>query len=223
LQDQSNRVHTGITARVYVDFAPEGTNHVFAYAINFSNRDALDRRGYSSDKFTTAVLGFDDVLSEATKPATLATAGNVVVTLTSPFSEDNILNGLPFSTWISRLTSEQSAFFDAEFDGPLRVRGPAGSGKTLVLTLAFLKHVYHSIDNNNPINYLFLAHGEETADNIRKYLMLADERDVFTHPPSGVEIEVTPLTSVANNLIRYDIDDLEPLSLDGAEGRKYGV
>jgi hypothetical protein len=50
--------------------------------------------------------------------------------------------------------------------------------------------------------------------------MLADERDVFTHPPSGVEIEVTTLTSVANNLIRYDIDDLEPLSLDGAEGRK---
>src|SRR5262249_52540752 len=126
------------------------------------------------------------------------------------------------STWRDvKLTKRQRDFFDAPFAGPLRVKGPAGSGKTLVLTMRFLKEVYNSIDRDQPLRVCFLAHGEETAEMVMKYLLQIDERSIIFDPSPypKIDLEITTLHGLANRYINRDTDNIQPLSLDGSEGR----
>lgn len=217
---QTNRKQTNVSARVYIDTAPEGTNHIYAFAINTSSNAPLVREGYDSDLFQAAVLNFDEALKVQTAPQEGAKEGQLSVSLTHNFPDSDIAHGVPYSTWVSsKLTKEQLRFFEAPLDGPLRIRGAAGTGKTLALTLRFLKEIYATIDGESPVRALFLAHGQETADHIRAYLMLIDERNLLTEPKEGVDIHVSTLHGIANDFINFDAD-FEPLSLDGSAGRQ---
>ncbi|MCR6629366.1 MAG: hypothetical protein NVV74_04540 [Magnetospirillum sp.] len=217
---QTNRKQAKICARVYIDTAPEGTNHVYAFTINTSSNAPLVREGYDQDLFQTAVLNFDEALRIVPPRHKGTKEGQLSVSLTHNFSDSDIAHGVPYSAWVkSKLTKEQLRFFEAPLEGPLRIRGAAGTGKTLVLTLRFLKEVYALIDGGSPVRALFLAHGQETSDHIRAYLMLIDERKLLTEPPEDVEIHVATLHGVANDFINFDAD-FEPLSLDGSAGRQ---
>ncbi|HZW12919.1 MAG TPA: UvrD-helicase domain-containing protein, partial [Noviherbaspirillum sp.] len=217
---QSNRRKTNISARVYMDTSPEGTSHIYAYALNTSSNAPLVRDGYDADLFETAVLYWEEALKVQSAPVMQTKAGQISVSLTKNFPDSDIVQSVPYSSWVnSKLTKEQMRFFDASLDGPLRVRGAAGTGKTLVLTLRFLKEIYSYIDNKAPVRALFLAHGQETADNIRSYLMLADERGVVAELADNVDVHITTLHEIANDFINIEAD-VEPLSLDGSTGRQ---
>jgi hypothetical protein len=138
---QTNRWSTQIRSRAYDDFAPEGTDHVYAYRISTDENEPLTREGYDADLFATAALTYDTLREDESVTVDASSFGGPLsIALTQNFSDSNIAQGIPFSVWRdSKLTKEQRAFFDAPFEGPLRVRGAAGTGKTLVLTLRFLK------------------------------------------------------------------------------------
>lgn len=220
LSFQTNRWSTQIRARVYMDFAPEGTDHVYAYAISTDDGAPLIREGYDSDLFTLAVLSYDNIASHHEVTETLTSSGQLSVALTKNFSDSDIAQGVPFSVWRdSKLTRDQRQFFDAPFEGPLRVRGAAGTGKTLVLCLRFLKEIYQRLDNNEFVRAAFLVHGQETADHIRTYLLMIDERNLLLDTPSTLDLTITTLHGVANDFINYDVERIQPLSLDGTDGR----
>jgi hypothetical protein len=87
--------------------------------------------------------------------------------------------------------------------------------------MRFLKEIYERLDREETVRACFLAHAEETAEHITKYLMQIDERGIFFEPgryPSA-DIEVTTLHGLANRFINRDSENLQPLSLDGSEGR----
>lgn len=217
---QTNRKQAKICARIYVDTAPENTSHIYAFTINTSSNAPLVRDGYDSDLFQAVVLNFDEALKVQSPSHEGAKEGQLSVSLTRNFPDSDIAHGVPYSAWVnSKLTKEQIRFFEAPLEGPLRIRGAAGTGKTLVLTLRFLKEVYALIDSGKPVRALFLAHGQETSDHIRAYLMLIDERKLLTEPPENVDIHVATLHGIANDFINFDAD-FEPLSLDGSAGRQ---
>jgi hypothetical protein len=148
--------------------------------------------------------------------------GHLTVSLSETFGDSNVVLGIPFSTWRdAKLTREQRAFFDARFVGPLRVKGPAGTGKTLVLTMRFLNEIYSRLDKDKPVpvRACFLAHAEETAEHISKYLLQIDERGLVFQPEKFplLDLEVTTLHGLANRFISRDSDNLQPLSLDGSD------
>ena len=88
-----------------------------------------------------------------------------------------------------------------------------------MLTLRFLKEIYTRLDRALPVRAAFLAHGQETADHIRTYLMLMDERNLLIDLPPEVDLQITTLHGIANEFVNYDAEGIEPLSLDGSEGR----
>jgi hypothetical protein len=165
LSFQTNRLQTGIKSRLCIDLAPEGTNHVYAYHLSKVENEPLSRAGYDAGLFEDAYLGYEIALAK--RPANSEGAGKIGRTayvLTETFPDADITQGLTLSVWRdAKLTSQQRAFFEAPFDGPLRVKGPAGSGKTLVLTMRFLTEIYNRLDRIEPLRACFLAHGEETA------------------------------------------------------------
>lgn len=219
LSFQTNRFNTGARARAYLDTRPENTNHVFAYRICVDDRDALTRIGYDGDLFIAASLGYDVARGQRPK-VPQAQLGHTTVELSETF-DSNIALGIPFSTWRdAKLAMNQRRFFDAPFNGPLRVKGPAGSGKTLVLAMRFLKEIYTRLDANQAVRACFLAHSEETAQNILNYLRQIDERGLFSLDYSGTAyLEITTLHGLANQYINTDTQNVQPLSLDGSEGR----
>lgn len=222
---QSNRKGTGLSARVYVDVAPEGTAHVYAFHISNASSEPLSRIGYDEDLFVDTVLGFEDALAKRPQQQQVELElGHTTIALTTTFNDEaNITGGIPFAVWRdAKLIHRQREFFDAAFDGPLRVKGPAGSGKTLVMTMRFLKEIYLAMDRGNPVRACFLSHGEETSEQIVRYLTQIDERGIFTDPGSFplLDIEVTTLHGLANRYINRDTENVQPLSLDGTDGRK---
>jgi hypothetical protein len=224
LSFQSNRLTAGITTRIYLDVAPEGTNHVFAYHLS-DEKEPLTREAYDAGLFEDAYFGFEEALKSRTGVQAARTViGHPTYAFTEIFDAADITHGLSFSTWRdSRLTAQQRQFFDAPFDGPLRVKGPAGTGKTLVLTMRFLKEVYDRLDRGEKIRACFLTHGEETVENIKRYLMQIDERNLFYEvtQPAGIELEIKTIHALANQYINSDNENVDPLSLDGAEGRTF--
>lgn len=218
---QSNRWASRLNSRVYIDLSPEGTNHIYAFSIVNSTNAPLTRAGFDAGLFEDAVLLYADALERAAPSAT-AEAVETSVALTRNFSDSNITQGVPYSVWRdSKLTVEQLRFFGAPFQGPLRVRGAAGTGKTVVLTMRFLKEIYERLDAvpRQPIRAAFVAHGQETADHIRNYLMLIDERNLLFDPPDQLDMQITTLHGIASEFINVDSETVQPLSLDGSEGR----
>jgi hypothetical protein len=90
--------------------------------------------------------------------------------------------------------------------------------------MRFLNEIYSRLDKDKPVpvRACFLAHAEETAEHISKYLLQIDERGLVFQPEKFplLDLEVTTLHGLANRFISRDSDNLQPLSLDGSEGRK---
>ena len=88
--------------------------------------------------------------------------------------------------------------------------------------MRFLKEAYDAIDHDLPARLCFLAHGEETADLISAYLLQIDERGVILDPSAfpKLHIEISTLHGLANSYINRDTENVQPLSLDGTEGRQ---
>ena len=223
LSFQTNRMQTGIKSCVYVDLAPEGTNHVYVYHLSKVDNELLTRAAYDPELFVDAYLGYESALaSRPVRKEAHAKIGRPAYNLTRTFPEADITQGMSFSAWRdAKLTNQQRAFFDAPLDGPLRVKGPAGTGKTLVLTMRFIREVYSYLDRGQKVRACFLTHAEETAENILRYLVQIDERGLFFDSASkpGLDLEITTLHSLANGYINSDAENVQPLSLDGSEGR----
>lgn len=100
--------------------------------------------------------------------------------------------------------------------------GPAGTGKTVALVIKCLRELSKAKANNVAKRFLFLTHASATAIEIEN-LVLSME------PESGIEflasdrpsLIITTLYALANRQMRYDLDDLTPVSLDGHEGRVF--
>jgi hypothetical protein len=220
LSFQSNRLSSHVRSRVYVDLSPEATDHAYVFALVDDEKAPLTRVGYSPELFADAVLNFEGALGKAPKAVEAINGGQLSVALTRSFSAADVSQGIPFTTWRdSKLTSDQLEFFNAPFDGPLRLRGAAGTGKTLVLCLRFLREVYDRLDAGVAFRAAFVAHGQETADLIRLYLTHIDERGVLPQLHADGVVEVATLHSLANDFVNFDAEGVLPISLDGAEGR----
>jgi hypothetical protein len=219
---QSNRFSTHIRSRVYVDFSPEESENAFAFACVDDEREPLSRKQYSAEVFTDAFLGFEDAIQ---KIPTKSGAGSIdtgqfSVALTSGFLAADVFQGIPFTTWRdSKLTQDQLAFFNASFAAPLRLRGAAGTGKTLVLCLRFLKEIYGMLDRDEEFRAAFVTHSQETADMVRAYLTHIDERGALPALHAEGAVEVTTLHGLANAFVNFDAEAVSPIALDGAEGR----
>lgn len=117
----------------------------------------------------------------------------------------------------SRLTDEQRAFVDKPHDGPVRLRGAAGTGKTLALVLKMLRDWRSSGISSSPPKYLFLTHSTASVEQVN---MIATSLDFSWMSGQAGAPQVRTLYDVAHEFLRFDLDHLSPLSLDGREGRK---
>ena len=128
---------------------------------------------------------------------------------------------LGFDTWDTLLTSAQKRFVHAPMDGPHRIEGPAGSGKTICLVLRAIAHLRGAATSNIPHRSLFLAHSAATQRAIGS-LFAANDSDHFAEKDpyaSIASIRVTTLHEMCGELLAREIAETEFLDRDALESK----
>lgn len=119
-----------------------------------------------------------------------------------------------YGEWISQLTDRQREFFDAPTDRSVRLRGPAGSGKTLTLCLKAVREAQASRTAGKPIQVLFVTHSWSLAGQVDELITQLSEYGRLD------EVNVLPLVSVAQDtlpegMVPADLDIIGDDSLSG--------
>lgn len=122
----------------------------------------------------------------------------------------------------ARLTAAQRRFVDHPHTSSIRLVGPAGTGKTIALVVKCLRDLKQTSPSNQSQRFLFLTHASATAEAIEN-LVLAMEPEVGAEYLSSdkPKLVISTLYALANRQMRYDLDELTPVSLDGHEGRLF--
>jgi len=99
-----------------------------------------------------------------------------------------------FDEWMEAISNDQRAFVEAKTDRSIRLRGPAGSGKSLAITLKAVREVLRARDDGEDVRVLVVTHSWALASQIQ------DTVDSLGLGPIG-EIEVLPLLGVGQMLM----------------------
>ncbi|MFJ6806070.1 UvrD-helicase domain-containing protein [Streptomyces anulatus] len=106
------------------------------------------------------------------------------VEMSLPALEQSTTKGWTYEQWLEAISNEQRAFVDAGTEKSIRLRGPAGSGKTLALTLKAIREVQEPHAAGEDVRVLIVTHSwalaAQISDSIDSMgLGLLHEIDVF--------------------------------------------
>jgi hypothetical protein len=96
-----------------------------------------------------------------------------------------------YSSWLTSLTAQQRRFVDRSPDRAVKLRGPAGSGKTLALEIKALREVYRAREEGRSVRVLFATHSWAVAEQVDSALRKLDESGDVS------PIDVLPLLELA--------------------------
>lgn len=133
------------------------------------------------------------------------------------------VRGLSTDEWYStKLTERQQQFVDHSLNGSVRLVGAAGTGKTIALVVKCLRGLKEDVKADKQRRFLFLTHASESAITIENLVLsMEPELGIELLGSENPRLVVSTLYALANRQMRYDLDALTPVSLDGHEGRSF--
>jgi hypothetical protein len=217
----------GAGERVYMEREPEHTNAVFFYSIE-KTAVSFNQVTYVKTVFAEAQNALLEALEKLDNRAVVnsddddAAIGNSI-SLALDF-RNGVENIAHLDEWYSsRLTKDQRKFVDADTAKPIRLRGAAGTGKTLALCVKFLKDIGRENENSEPgrKRHLFLAHSGSNKERIIATLLMLDEKTGYLKGLSDGSIYICTLYELANDYMSSSYHTLNPIDLDAKEGRLF--
>lgn len=209
--------------RIIVELSQDSGPRIFAFLLDQTGAKDVSAFKMPSDLLSSALDGVSQAILVKEESAISEQFGNAVTLdarLPSKLNEY-----IRTEDWYaSRLTKTQRKFVDHPLSGSVRLVGPAGTGKTVALVVKCLRELAKKPNENDSSapRFLFLTHASATASDIENMVLGME-------PSEGLELlasekprlVISTLYSLANSQMRYDLDDLTPVSLDGHEGRAF--
>ncbi|MCH7663613.1 MAG: UvrD-helicase domain-containing protein, partial [Chloroflexi bacterium] len=112
----------------------------------------------------------------------------------------------PWEKWTVFLHPDQRQIATADFQGPARVAGSAGTGKTVVA----LHRVVHLAKNNPDARVILTTFSETLANALKKKL----RRLIHNQPRLADQIEVYAMNAIGERLHRMNVSKMEIASRD---------
>lgn len=212
--------HSNDKKRLYIDVKPCETKNIYAFLLR-DDGNKISYHDYDEDTFIEAVTLYDEALSseDVTQTVGRAERDNYGIELTQ-IPKFGFSGSFSLEQWYeSELTDEQRTFVDKGYDEPVRLKGAAGTGKTQALAVKFLKDAYDFEKKNEPKRLLFLTHSHSTSEMVLNTIHTMDSEEKwgnFEH----VSLTICSLYDLAQELLNYNLSNLNPLSTDGKEGRE---
>jgi hypothetical protein len=204
-------------ARIHFDMNPKDSKDLFVFNRSEDTEDfaKLDRH---IDIYIAARAGFTDAVLTAPQPAPEDSRAGITLSQRLP---QGFVQGATLDQWYkSKLTAEQRTFVDKKHDGPVRLRGSAGTGKTLALVVKFLRDALGAEAGSEPVKLGFLTHSFASVDLVSAIGESLDTTGLFHGQGKRATLEVRTLYDLAHTNLNFELDHLKPLSLDGREGRR---
>jgi UvrD/REP helicase N-terminal domain len=119
-----------------------------------------------------------------------------------------------------RLTKQQRAFVDAQLDRPIRLKGAAGTGKSLAMVAKLLREAASRKAKDQNYRFLFITHNASAAELALDYAIALEEDDLVSDTQSEQLIRIDTLLSLAIHDLSDDLGDLQPISNDAHDGKR---
>ncbi|ULH04001.1 UvrD-helicase domain-containing protein [Aeromonas caviae] len=206
--------------RVYFDTNPSETNHIFAFDIN-NESIPLESVAYDETPFINAVINYDEALTNTLNLPTSIQEDKVAnhgIELTSDFRNTRYEYHSLEQWYEKTLTDEQLDFVNKPYDEPVRLKGAAGTGKTLALTVKYLRDIFRFEDQKENKNFLFLTHSHATSQTVMDLIQSMDTNYRYGNL-KYINCEVASLYDFAQDILNYNFKKINPISTDGLEGR----
>ena len=127
-----------------------------------------------------------------------------------------IVQQYSYSGWLPLLSSGQRDFLKHKDGHSVKLKGPAGTGKTLALALKALHDAYQHPVESADYRILFATHSWAMAEQVDDIIHALDERSGSKH------ITVLPLVELAKDLLPPDMlpKNVELFGSDSLEGKR---
>lgn len=208
--------------RIILELTQENGSRVFAFMLDREGIKDLGTYQPNATLLNEAISGVVKALEQKEPTRPLSALGNAVsLEALHPTNREALYS---LEDWYTaRLTTDQRRFVDHPLSGSVKLEGPAGSGKTVALVVKCLRELHQPRSASSPSKrFLFLTHASSTATAIENLVLSMDpERGIDFLASNRPSLVITTLYSLANSQMRYDLDDLAPVSLDGHEGRAF--
>ena len=203
--------------RMIAETISAGAPDVYMCAVT-SQRDQVDITGYAPDHgpYLRATSDYGIAAEQVTREFETLTRPRFegVIDLEA-VGAGAVAAGRTFSTWLPLLSEPQKTFLQTSADRSLKLRGPAGSGKTLAMELKVLRECYQAQEQQRAIRVLYVTHSWAMAQQVQETLELLDERDVLGN------VDVFPLLTLAEaSGDRLGIAGIRILGDDSHEGKQ---
>ena len=132
-----------------------------------------------------------------------------------------VSQGLKLTQLMSRLTREQHRFVNAPLDGPVRLKGAAGTGKSLAMIVKIVHEATKKALAGEDFRFLFLTHNADAAQSARDDAAMIDEANALSGDISQGVVQFDTLLGHALNSLGDNFGDIEPVSYDALDGKKF--
>ncbi|WP_279358988.1 UvrD-helicase domain-containing protein [Methylobacterium indicum] len=204
--------------RIYFDQAPEGERNIFAYGSSVGPiRDFLTIE--KNDKvYKNAIEDYET--AALTEVEVSANAGHLGIVLAQPLGAQFSGSATLEDWYEKRLTVEQRKFVDCEHRAPVRLRGAAGTGKTQAVAIKVLKDLYAAETKGADTRIAVITHSSALAHEVIRGMFYALDPTAKWQKPENASLWTGTLYELAQETLQYERKGLEPLSLDGRDGRE---
>lgn len=207
----------GWRSRLHVDTRPRGKRDLFVFSKTDETIDFKNLKLYT-EVYDLAKIGLAEAVLLAADFVPASTNTGIILSQRLP---QGFVQGATLEQWYtSKLTAEQRSFVDKPHDGPVRLRGSAGTGKTISLVIKFLRDAIEAESSGRSAKFGFITHSFASVDLVNSICESLDTSGILYAPVKHVRLEVRTLYDVAQKHLNFALDRLLPLSLDGREGRR---
>ena len=125
-----------------------------------------------------------------------------------------------YETWMRLLTEDQRKFILAPLVHPVRIDGPAGTGKTASLSLAAIHSMRQAASENREYQAVFITHSEASRRNIRTVLEAMGGEEFMPDQASIRRLRIETLQGYCSGLLRQDISETEFVDTDAYDAKQ---
>lgn len=210
-------INRGRGARLHADCRPKGSKSLYFFSTTAGPVDFIEL-DFHPGIYASAVENLAAAILEPFEEPKADTKAGIILTQRLP---QGFVQGASLETWYrTKLTTEQRTFVDKPHDGPVRLRGAAGTGKTLSMVIKFLRDGLDAAKGTVATKLGFVTHSVQSVDLVNSILEALDPVGLMYNSESICRLEVRTLYDVAHEHLRFSLNKLDPLSLDGREGRR---
>jgi superfamily I DNA/RNA helicase len=203
--------------RLTADVRGSDRQHLYVFDLSPANKAYhMTKLDDHNSEYEAAVEEFQQTCSALTQAESHQGVGQIELD-SAGFAD--IGGAFSYSEWYpNRLSDRQRQFVRHDLSGPIRLRGAAGTGKTLAMAIKALKTAYDFEDAKKATRILFVTHSWAAAEHVDRLLLNLDDRGLLSRRDALVTVDVFPLLTLAERR-DYAKVGRKPLGIDSSEGK----